>query len=631
METLLPDQNPLAPMVGSARNLFGECGLGTTDAKMNVDESLFSRISTLSGTFTIKDVGLRNSGLFADSASDAKKNIREDGASNPEFFCDPATPSKDLSSQTPLPPFYHFRLPPPPPPSSVIPRQETNLKLLDGSFSKTCSDVVNVDAIHADVVNSGSFNLTSFPSPSCEESRETNFKLQNCLSAPSTIPPFKGKGKASRLFSQEKRRATLHNPSVPESWISPQSALLTVLTRDLYPPPSELVAPPPKQADLEKYYAVFLPKNLSDDYAKGVVDDKASSIPSLLGRSASTESLHKDRLLPLLDDFFDCGDLDFSCKKTFRHSSSSDDSWDDCPRRSFSKDVNGVGFYLASGSPPGSRIGRSKMTEDRWVPYFGDPKDAQGHLPLSLFPFSDSSSPSLALRQNQTQSSSLPRPDPSNIKRSRSAEPTKTDQRNEKAKKYLRVRFADSEGKDLAKSKDFRKTDDLKIPTRVLEPLRSGIERGLPAVGVRHFYPKNFTQNIHTEDEALTLVKQKKVVLREVDISPDLVIGTVVVGNVSSQHKKNVFVRCTYNDWNSFLDIPAGHLSSDDSASTSSFSFAVGVPRDFVKGDKLEFAVGYTGMGRIYWDNNEGNNYIIECFARQCPLHSEDRSWISFI
>ena len=37
-------------------------------------------------------------------------------------------------------------------------------------------------------------------------------------------------------------------------------------------------------------------------------------------------------------------------------------------------------------------------------------------------------------------------------------------------------------------------------------------------------------------------------------------LGTVVVGNVSSQHKKNVFVRCTYNDWNSFLDIPAGLL-----------------------------------------------------------------------
>ena len=60
-------------------------------------------------------------------------------------------------------------------------------------------------------------------------------------------------------------------------------------------PFSSQVAPPPKDIqDLEKYYAVFLPKNLSDERAKDV-ESKVSSIPTLLGRSASTESLHKDR------------------------------------------------------------------------------------------------------------------------------------------------------------------------------------------------------------------------------------------------------------------------------------------------------------------------------------------------
>ena len=63
----------------------------------------------------------------------------------------------------------------------------------------------------------------------------------------------------------------------------------------------------------------------------------------------------------------------------------------------------------------------------------------------------------------------------------------------------------------------------------------------------------------------------------------------------------------------------------------STFNFALGIPRRFVKGDVVEFAIGYTGMGRIYWDNNEGRNYVIECFARQCPLHSDDRAWLSFI
>lgn len=329
-----------------------------------------------------------------------------------------------------------------------------------------------------------------------------------------------------------------------------------------------------------------------------------------------------------MDDFFDCGDLEFSTRKMFQFSdvTSLDDSLDDS-RRSREFDVDEVGFYLASGSPTGSFTSRSKLNESRWAPYFGDPKDSKGQLPSILMPFLDSS-PALCSIGNRS-SSSPPRP--SKIKRSHSAEPTKADRRSEKAKKLLRVRFADSEGKDLTKSKDFRKTDDLKIPTHALEPLRSGIERGLPAVGVRHFNPKNFCLGIRSDGELQTLLKERKVVLKHVDIAPDLVIGTVEVGNVSSQHKKNVFARCTYNDWNSFIDVPAGCLPDDDVSSTSSFSFALNIPRDFVKGDLMEFAVGYTGMGRIYWDNNDGKNYIIECFARQCPLHSEDRSWISFI
>ena len=77
----------------------------------------------------------------------------------------------------------------------------------------------------------------------------------------------------------------------------------------------------------------------------------------------------------------------------------------------------------------------------------------------------------------------------------------------------------------MAQAKDFRKTDDLKIPTRVLEPLRSGIERGLPEIGVRHFYAKNFTQNVRNDEQLQKLVKEHKVALKDVHIAPDLVIG----------------------------------------------------------------------------------------------------------
>ena len=68
-------------------------------------------------------------------------------------------------------------------------------------------------------------------------------------------------------------------------------------------------------------------------------------------------------------------------------------------------------------------------------------------------------------------------------------------------------------------------TDDLKIPMRVLEPLRCGIERGLPAVGVRHFFPRNFNLQSRPKQEEEKILKERRVVLREVQITSDLVLG----------------------------------------------------------------------------------------------------------
>ena len=90
---------------------------------------------------------------------------------------------------------------------------------------------------------------------------------------------------------------------------------------------------------------------------------------------------------------------------------------------------------------------------------------------------------------------------------------------------YQRYFFARFAGRDLTNSKEFRKTDDLKIPTRALEPMRSGIERDLPEVGVRHFYPRNFNATTRSKEEEEKLVKERKVVLRDVNITHDLVLG----------------------------------------------------------------------------------------------------------
>ena len=92
------------------------------------------------------------------------------------------------------------------------------------------------------------------------------------------------------------------------------------------------------------------------------------------------------RLLPLLDDFFGCEDLEFSTKNIFRysHNSAGDSSRHSNP----SSEVDDVGFYLDSNSPSENKIlSREKMNESvseaRWVPYFGDPKGEGFLLVLS--------------------------------------------------------------------------------------------------------------------------------------------------------------------------------------------------------------------------------------------------------
>merc|ERR1712142_1161715 len=334
----------------------------------------------------------------ASKAEDPLPSFSSESSHLQHFESNQTATASSSSHKTPLPPFPHFRLPPPPPPPCISSSgcADAIISLItDHLLTHPLNHhvVMSPPDVHSDVVVAAdAYQLSAFALPSFDSSPSktlsppieseavktttTRFPFSNCSSAPGAIQPFKPKGKSgSRLFSKDRRRATLDtNPTVPESWVSPQSALLTVLTRDLYPPASELVLPPPKgvAVDLERYYAVFLPKNLSDDYAKGVDGDgggsvNVSSIPSLLGRSASTESLHKDRLLPLLDDFFDCGDLEFSTRNIFRYSSNSSfiggesgggagggkasSSSRHSPSNPSSEVDDDVGFYLDSNSP----------------------------------------------------------------------------------------------------------------------------------------------------------------------------------------------------------------------------------------------------------------------------------------
>ncbi len=48
------------------------------------------------------------------------------------------------------------------------------------------------------------------------------------------------------------------------------------------------------------------------------------------------------------------------------------------------------------------------------------------------------------------------------------------------------------------------------------------------------------------------------------------------------------------------------------------FSFSLFLPLDMPAGGRCEFCIEYSVMGVHYWDNNNGNNYVLRCATANC-------------
>ena len=105
--------------------------------------------------------------------------------------------------------------------------------------------------------------------------------------------------------------------------------------------------------------------------------------------------------------------------------------------------------------------------------------------------------------------------------------------------------------------------------------------------------------------------------------------GTIRVANISFH--KYVVVRYTDNQWASSSDVCASYVANSNDGPTDRFSFQFNIPKYFVVGNQLQFAIRYATGGQEYWDNNRGKNYTLECFARSVPIRDSDTEWIHFL
>ncbi|XP_077982797.1 protein phosphatase 1 regulatory subunit 3E-like isoform X2 [Glandiceps talaboti] len=130
------------------------------------------------------------------------------------------------------------------------------------------------------------------------------------------------------------------------------------------------------------------------------------------------------------------------------------------------------------------------------------------------------------------------------------------------------------------------------------------------------------------DPEYLQNVQNQRVCLERIAVSDLTILGTVRVANIS--YHKVVKVRFTANQWKNQYDISACYVQGSCDGPTDRFAFGITPPRFFGVGDQIELAIYYEVDGVTYWDNNNGDNYVLECYTKTNHPPKIDTLWTHF-
>ncbi|XP_032912605.1 protein phosphatase 1 regulatory subunit 3G [Catharus ustulatus] len=190
-----------------------------------------------------------------------------------------------------------------------------------------------------------------------------------------------------------------------------------------------------------------------------------------------------------------------------------------------------------------------------------------------------------------------------------------------------RVQFADSLGLSLASVKHFSDAEEPQVPPAALSHLQSppGEERDPPPPGAEPPPPAlllvpDFPDGGEPGAERL---RRQRVCLERLGrpAAPTDVRGTVQV--LGGPGPKEVTVRYTFNEWLSFVDVPAAPLPPEPPAER--YGFTLCVPPSLREGSALHFAIRYRSPQGEFWDNNGGRNYTLRCCG--CPGVSQNMGY----
>ena len=174
------------------------------------------------------------------------------------------------------------------------------------------------------------------------------------------------------------------------------------------------------------------------------------------------------------------------------------------------------------------------------------------------------------------------------------------------------VRFLDSAGMPLVKVKQFDEAQELLDKIKSEESKLSASLSKKSGQEIKPLFKCAFDQPAADYLKFRQCLDQKFVSLENVDIQGSrLISGTIKVKNICFE--KKVFVRITFNSWNSSSDIVCAYIPSGSAGASiyDTFRFQAEIPMSWYDHHRIEFCVCFAHDGLEHWDSNNGVNYSI--------------------
>uniref|UniRef100_A0A0R3RV57 CBM21 domain-containing protein n=1 Tax=Elaeophora elaphi TaxID=1147741 RepID=A0A0R3RV57_9BILA len=183
------------------------------------------------------------------------------------------------------------------------------------------------------------------------------------------------------------------------------------------------------------------------------------------------------------------------------------------------------------------------------------------------------------------------------------------------------VHFADSFGLDLV-HQNYYEADDLSIEFQKIGTTFSSLSTKImkrPRNVMLSF--KNFHER--TDGDINDLTRTQFVCLQHVKFVDMNIIGTINVLNMA--YEKQVYVRYTTDNWRTNIETAGRYKNSNLKNSTiDEFTFIISLPTDFPIGATCEFCIRYVVSGTAYWDNSQGENYVVQA-VENIPVEMESK------